>query len=64
LYNYRRGSVIVDHSVITKDTDEGSQELAIAVYDMKTGNASLDFDGKAVHVTDIIIDNKKGKQPM
>ncbi|XP_060589875.1 uncharacterized protein LOC132745057 [Ruditapes philippinarum] len=55
----RRGSVIVDHSVITKDTDEGSQELAIAVYDMKTGNASLDFDGKAVHVTDIIVDNKK-----
>ena len=58
----RRGSLIVDHDIVTKDNEEGSQKLAVAVYDLKSNSAPLTFDGKPVNVSSIRVDNKEGKQ--
>ncbi|XP_053392990.1 uncharacterized protein LOC128555229 [Mercenaria mercenaria] len=52
-----KGSLIIDHTVITRKTEEGAQVLAMAVAEMMTDNSSLTFDGQPVNVSDITLDN-------
>lgn len=58
------GSLIIDFDVITKSTEKGLQELAMAVAKMKTAsenNHLLKFGGDFVPVNSISLNGTKGE---
>ncbi|XP_052815878.1 uncharacterized protein LOC128242673 isoform X2 [Mya arenaria] len=67
IIDIRRGSLVIDHVVITRNDDEAAQALAVAVSKMSPGtnetDGTLKFRGEKVEIKDIKMDGKPVTNP-